>query len=91
MKNKLLCLIIITKISANDVSQDNTYIWNQVEQPSVENNFNTNHKIYQTNNISDAIGTTIIESLLHFDKVTEKKMLNTDFKYLKEFENSVKK
>jgi len=32
----------------------------------------------------------LVENLFHIDKITKKKKLNSDFKYLKEFENSIK-
>ena len=81
-----IILILLTKLIAQENKQDkNIHIWNQFEEPSIENNYQYNKKIYQTNNKNDAIFVIIIESL-YMNKLLEKKKLQTDFKYLKDFD-----
>jgi hypothetical protein len=90
MKEIAIILILFINLIANDEQQENIHIWTQKEEPSIENNFQENKNVYQTNNIEEAIGATLIESLFHIDKIKKKKKLNSDFEYLKEFENSIK-
>ncbi len=81
-----IILILLTKLIAQENKQDrNIHIWNRFEKPSIENNYQYNKKIYQTNNKNDAIFVIIIESL-YMNKLLEKKKLQTDFKYLKDFD-----
>ena len=90
MKKIVTVLILFINLSANDERQENIHIWTQKEEPSIENNFQENKHVYQKNNIDEAIGVILIESLFHIDTIIEKEKISSDFKYLKEFENSIK-
>jgi len=85
----LIISILFVQLIASHEQQSNINIWNKKEKPSIENNFQENHKIYHTNSIGEAVSVTLIESLFHTDKIIEKKKLNSDFKYLEEFKHSI--
>ena len=86
----LMILGLLTSLIAEKYEYSNIHIWNQTEKPSIENNFQQNKRIYQTDNIIEATSVTLFESLFHIDTIIEKKKLETDFKYLEEFDNSIK-
>ncbi|MGB6328466.1 MAG: hypothetical protein WBF48_06035 [Halarcobacter sp.] len=86
MKKIMLTLILLTNLISNDKQEENIFIWEK-EEASIENNFQENKYIYQTYDIGEAIGVTLLESLFNIDKIMEKKQLSTDFKY---FDNSLK-
>lgn len=51
----ILKLLLIINLNANDEQEINIHIWITKEKPSVENNFQYNKRIYQTNNIGAAL------------------------------------
>jgi len=79
----ILCIKLIAQENKQNIDID---IWNQIEKPSMENNYQYGKKIYYTKDKSDAIIVILIESLFKMDKILEKKKLQTDFKYLKDFD-----
>ena len=85
----IVLLIFCINVIANE-QVTRIHIWNKIEAPSVENNFQVHKKIYQTSNKGEAISATIMEGLLHLDEIEKKQKLTTDFKYLKEFEKNLK-
>ena len=89
MKKIMLMLILLTNLISNDKQEENIFIWEK-EEASIENNFQENKYIYQTYDIGEAIGVTLLESLFNIDKIMEKKQLSTDFKYFENFDNSLK-
>lgn len=91
MKKILLTFFFILNLNANNKQIEDPIIWNKEEKPSPENNFQQNKKTYQTNHIAVGASIALIESILHYDEIIEKKELNDDFKYLDEFDNSIKK
>ena len=92
IKKFLIITIPLLCFSANIDYQksNNIHIWTQKEKPSIENNFQRDIDIYQTNDIKEAIGVTLIESLFHIDEIGKSKELNLDFEYLDELQNSIK-
>jgi helix-turn-helix protein len=85
MKRIIIISILFIRLIASNEEKSNLHSWTQIEKPSIENNFQEK-KIYQTNHMDEAISVILFESLFHI----EKKKLNSDFKYLKEFENNIK-
>ena len=92
MLNKLLIILLLLSSSQADEIKNTKkpFIWIEKEKPSIENNFDENKQTFNTNKIGEAIGITLIETLRTNDKSNEKKSYNSDFKYLKEFEKSIK-
>ena len=87
--HKLLIILLLLSFSqADEVKKP--FIFMKKEKPSIENNFNENKRTFNTNKGGEAIGITLIETFLNKDKLSEKKSYNSDFKYLKEFEESIK-
>jgi len=87
MYKKFIIVLLITKLIAQENNQNtNIYSWNQVGEVPMKDNYTYDKKIYHTDNIIQAASATLIESLYHMDKVLEKKKLQTDFKYLKDFD-----
>ncbi len=90
--NKLLSvLLILSFLHADKVKKlEKPFIFMEKEKPSIENNFDENKRTFNTNKVGEAIGITLVETLLNNDKLNQKKSYNSDFRYLKEFEESIK-
>ena len=90
MKKVIVFFLLFAHLYADD-TQQNPHIWNNTQEPSLENDFKANKNTYQTSDKGEAIGVTLVETLFNSDKIIEKKKLSSDFKYLDEFEKSIKK
>ena len=90
----LKILFLLVSFSVFILSNDYYTIWNHKKNIYNEVNILESQYSYTTNNIGEALGITLIETIFHADKfmngfVQEKKK-NTDFKYLYDFEKSIK-
>jgi len=90
--HKLFIILLLLSYSqaVENYKPHKSFISMNKEKSSIENNFGENKHTFNTNNMSEAIGITLVETLLNNDKLNQKKSYNSDFKYLKEFEESLK-
>ena len=85
MKKLLILFIFVSYANSNNI-----HIWTKKEDPSLQNNYDNNKYVYETNNICEAISVTLFETLLNKNNITKnKEKPNTNFKDIKEFENSM--